>query len=75
MRFKAEKNDPQTSKAPQNSEKTAEKIERTAPWTKNLKLRKPPSPTANAALESFINCLETTILNQKKFTKSTRQYE
>ena len=69
MRFKAEKNDPQTSEEPQNSEKTAEEIERTAPWTKNSKLRKPPSPTDNAALESFINCLETTILNPKNLRK------
>ena len=69
MRFKAEKKDPQTSEAPQNSEKTVEEVERTTPWTKNSKLRKPPSPTDNAALESFINCLETTILNPKNLRK------
>ena len=69
MRFKAEQNDPQTSEVPQNSRKTAEEIERTAPWTKNSKLKNPPPPTDNAALESFINCLETTILNPKNLRK------
>ena len=69
MRFKAEQNDPQTSEVPQNSKNTTEEIERTAPWTKNSKLKKPPPPTDNAALESFINCLETTILNPKKLRK------
>ena len=63
IRFKAEQNGPQTIEIPQNSENTTEEIERTAPWTKISILKKPPPPTDNAALESFINCLEKTIIN------------
>ena len=65
MKFKAEENDPQTTDFQNNVENTTEETERPTPWTKSKKLKKPPPATENAALESFISCLERTIINPK----------
>ena len=70
MKCKAEENDHQTTEVQNNVENTTEEPERPIPWTeREKKLKKPPAATENAALESFISCLERTIINLKNLKK------
>ena len=48
-----------------------EHFEKTPPWLKSDKPKKPPPPTDNKALEDFISVVESTLMNTRNTKKAS----